>query len=139
MVDSYQNVVQESIFWWTPTHCSTVVLIVVSDPIYLRYCISINLVLVLIMDSPQNGQFCHQCSVGRDFPLDNSKIKKNPTNSYACDLSTVICQSEQIIEHMHSCIKRRYHCSIADSAESAKRQHRGILRLVSFSVRNISK
>ena len=33
MVDSYQNVVQESIFWWTPTHCSTVVLIVVSDPI----------------------------------------------------------------------------------------------------------
>ena len=47
----------------------------------------------------------------------------------------VICQSEQIIEHMHSCIKRRYHCSIADSAESAKRQHRGILRLVTFSVR----
>ena len=48
--------------------------------------------------------------------------------------------SDQIIEHMHSYIKRmmlksRYHCSIADSAESAKRQHRGILRLVTFSVR----
>ena len=24
MVDSYQNVVQESIFRWTPTYCSTV-------------------------------------------------------------------------------------------------------------------
>ena len=49
--------------------------------------------------------------------------------------------SDQIIEHMHSYIKRmmlksRYLCSIADSEESAKRQHNGILRLVSFSVRN---
>ena len=53
--------------------------------------------------------------------------------------------SDQIIEHMHSYIvkhmmlKSRYHCSIADSAESAKRQHRGILRIVSFSVRKNSK
>ena len=49
--------------------------------------------------------------------------------------------SDQIIEHMHSYIKRmmlksRYLCSIADSEESAKRQHNGILRLVSFCVRN---
>ena len=51
--------------------------------------------------------------------------------------------SDQIIEHMHSYIKcmmlkSRYLCSIADSEESAKHQHNGIiiLRLVSFCVRN---
>ena len=48
--------------------------------------------------------------------------------------------SDQIIEQMHSYIKRmllksRYLCSIADSRESAKRQHNGVLRLNAFSVR----
>ena len=51
--------------------------------------------------------------------------------------------SDQIIEHMHSYIKRmmllRVGTIAAMSMQSAKRQHRGILRLVSFSVRNISK
>ena len=82
MVDSYQNVVQESIFWWTPTPCSTVVRIVVSDPIYLKYCthilgyIFINFVLVLI-----SRKSTVLPPVGRDFPLDNSKMSERQTKT----------------------------------------------------------